>query len=127
MNIGRPASRHVNLFASLVSKPNVHSQPYRCKSTPRNREWDVAHNDIRDVAVLGGGITGLSTAYYLSRFLPRSTRIELFEASPRLGGWLDSTSVDIGNGSARVVLESGPRTLRPNPPNGLVTLDMVCD
>ena len=93
--------------------------PCRKYSTQR----DAPRPDIPDVAVLGGGITGLSTAYYLSKSLPPSTRIVLFEASPRLGGWLNSTFVDVGNG--KVVFEGGPRTLRPSVPNGLVTLDMV--
>ncbi|KAG8532645.1 uncharacterized protein KY384_002522 [Bacidia gigantensis] len=85
----------------------------------------LPREDIPDVAILGGGITGLATAYYLRKYLPHSTRIELFEGSSRLGGWLNSTSIDVGDG--KVVLESGPRTLRPNPPNGAVTLDLVHD
>lgn len=79
--------------------------------------------EIRDVAVLGGGITGLATAHYLSQSLP-DANISLFEAGSRLGGWLQSTSVDVGTGKA--VFEQGPRNLRPSVPNGLVTLDLVC-
>ena len=75
-----------------------------------------------DIAVLGGGITGLASAYYLSRLLP-DAKITLFEASTRLGGWLHSRQVNVGNG--KVVFEQGPRNLRPTNPNGLVTLDLV--
>ena len=100
----------------------------RPRHPPKSRRQQSTHPipqpDIPDVAVLGGGITGLSTAYYLSKSLPTSTRIVLFEADSRLGGWLNSTSVDVGNG--KVVFEAGPRTLRPSVPNGLVTLDLVC-
>ena len=78
---------------------------------------------VKDVAILGGGITGLASAFYLSKQLPEA-RITIFEGSSRLGGWLHSKRVDVGNGS--VVFEQGPRTLRPNVPNGLVTLDLVC-
>ncbi|KAI0716989.1 hypothetical protein C8Q76DRAFT_726194 [Earliella scabrosa] len=73
----------------------------------------------RSVAVVGGGITGLSAAFHLSRrFPPRTgTRITLVESSPRLGGWVRSERVRIKDGNSReadVLLESGPRTLRPN-------------
>ena len=74
------------------------------------------------IGVLGGGITGLATAYFLSRELS-DAKITLFEASSRLGGWLHSKSVDIGSGN--VVFEQGPRTIRPTVPNGLVTLSLV--
>ena len=76
----------------------------------------------QDVAILGGGITGLASAFYLSSINPH-TKVTLYESGPRLGGWLHSTSVDVGNG--KVVFEQGPRNLRPSVPNGLVTLDLV--
>ena len=78
--------------------------------------------DGKDIAVLGGGITGLASAFYLSEALPNA-KVTLYEGSSRLGGWLHSTSIDVGNGN--VVFEQGPRTLRPNVPNGIVTLDLV--
>ena len=75
------------------------------------------------MAILGGGITGLCSAYFLSRSLPKA-RITLLEASSRLGGWLHSKQVEVNNGT--VVFEQGPRNLRPKAPNGLITLDLVC-
>jgi len=75
------------------------------------------------IAILGGGITGLSSAHYLAQELPNA-KITIYEASGRLGGWLQSKAVNVGNGN--VVFESGPRTLRPNSPAGMVTVDMVC-
>ena len=79
-------------------------------------------HQVKDIAVLGGGITGLASAFYLSEAFPKSS-ITLYEGSSRLGGWLHSTSVDVGNG--QVVFEQGPRNLRPSIPNGMVTLDLV--
>ena len=79
-------------------------------------------HEATDIAVLGGGITGLATAYYITKSLPNA-KVTLFEASSRLGGWLDSQSVDVGTG--KVVFEQGPRTLRPTIPNGWITLDLV--
>ncbi len=74
------------------------------------------------IGILGGGITGLASAYFLSRDLPNA-KITLFEASSRLGGWLHSRSVDVGSGN--VIFEQGPRNLRPTVPNGVITLDLV--
>ncbi|KAL8727781.1 MAG: hypothetical protein Q9166_005836 [cf. Caloplaca sp. 2 TL-2023] len=79
---------------------------------------------VTSVAVLGGGITGLASAYYLAQQLPNA-QITLFESSSRLGGWLHSEQVDVGNG--KILFEQGPRTLRPSRPNGWVTLDLIRD
>jgi protoporphyrinogen oxidase len=56
-----------------------------------------------------------SRAFYLSQELP-DAKITLYEGSPRLGGWLQSRRIDVGNGE--VVFEQGPRTLRPATPSG---------
>jgi len=61
---------------------------------------------MKSVAILGGGISGLSAAYYFACLSPK-TRITLFESSSRLGGWIQTQTV---NG---VKFELGPRTLRP--------------
>ncbi|KAL1893790.1 oxygen-dependent protoporphyrinogen oxidase [Sporothrix stenoceras] len=46
----------------------------------------------KNVAVIGGGLTGLTTAYYLSMLLPATSHITLYEGSRRTGGWIDSKS-----------------------------------
>lgn len=56
-----------------------------------------------DVVVLGGGISGLSTAYWLKKM---GANVLLLEASDRVGGWIRSTSVQ------GVLFEEGPRSLR---------------
>ncbi|KZT00496.1 Protoporphyrinogen oxidase [Laetiporus sulphureus 93-53] len=85
------------------------------------------------VAILGGGLTGLSSAFHLSRRFPKA-RITLLERQPRLGGWVRSERVPVrvpiaavegGAGrteEASVLLEAGPRTLRPN---ALAVLELV--
>lgn len=73
------------------------------------------------VAVLGGGITGLACAYYLTRELPRA-KITIYEASDRLGGWLSSSRVPVKDGS--ILFEAGPRTLRPSS-NGFLAARLV--
>ncbi|KAK3669627.1 oxygen-dependent protoporphyrinogen oxidase [Recurvomyces mirabilis] len=74
-----------------------------------------------DVAILGGGITGLASAYYLARELPNS-RITVYEASDRIGGWLSSKRVPVKDGT--ILFEAGPRTLRPAS-NGVLSARMM--
>lgn len=60
------------------------------------------------VAVLGGGIAGLSSAYFLSRLpLTNISKIVVIEGSNRLGGWIQSERLQDGT-----VLEGGPRSFR---------------
>ncbi|KAG9102644.1 oxygen-dependent protoporphyrinogen oxidase [Ceratobasidium sp. 370] len=69
------------------------------------------------VGVLGGGISGLSAAFHLSRRLAsnQGIKIVLLEKTKRLGGWIqsDNAAVQVGSKTYSVVLEAGPRTLRP--------------
>ncbi|KAK4648383.1 oxygen-dependent protoporphyrinogen oxidase [Podospora bellae-mahoneyi] len=46
------------------------------------------------VAVLGGGLTGLATAFWLAWWHPQM-KITIYEASNRLGGWIDSEEVKV--------------------------------
>lgn len=76
---------------------------------------------MKVVAVLGGGLTGLSAAFHLSRRFP-SVRIVLINKDARFGGWVRSERVKLsleGHHEADVLLEAGPRTLRPNAPSVL--------
>jgi len=75
------------------------------------------------IAVIGGGITGLTAAYCLSK--RQDISVTLYEGSDRLGGWIQSKHVDVPGG--RVLFELGPRTLRPGMPNGVLTAGLVCD
>lgn len=76
------------------------------------------------IAVLGGGLSGISSAFHLSRRFPTSS-ITLLEKSNRLGGWVKSERVEVkdahGN-AARILVETGPRTLRPK---GKAVLELV--
>ena len=75
------------------------------------------------IAVLGGGITGLTCAYTLSKALPKAT-IRLVESSSRLGGWLGSHRQATADGYD-LVFESGPRSMRPRGVEGWATLALV--
>ncbi|KAF1808997.1 Protoporphyrinogen oxidase [Eremomyces bilateralis CBS 781.70] len=95
------------------------------------RAWVSRRRDVRrhysesngpNIAILGGGITGLSTAFYLREALP-SSKITIYEGSDRVGGWIRSTAKGIGSGD--VIFEHGPRTLRPT--IGLLTPHLIED
>jgi protoporphyrinogen oxidase len=69
------------------------------------------HHQMR-IAVLGGGLSGLSSAFHLSRRFP-TAKVSLIEKQTRLGGWVRSQRVPI-NENVSILLEAGPRTLRPD-------------
>lgn len=66
------------------------------------------------VGIIGGGIAGLVSAYYLSQRIARSKlpqlRILLFERTPRFGGWIRSEQ--LGEKYDSHIFELGARTLR---------------
>lgn len=68
--------------------------------------------------VIGGGISGLSTAYYLSKII--KDKIKIFESSHRVGGWIKSTKNNNGT-----IFEQGPRTLRCGGSAADNTLDLI--
>ncbi|KAJ2389762.1 oxygen-dependent protoporphyrinogen oxidase [Coemansia sp. RSA 2611] len=62
------------------------------------------------ITILGGGITGLSTAWYLAQRLPPTVGVKLIEGSSRLGGWMRTDKRRAGG--VEFIVEKGPRTLR---------------
>lgn len=69
----------------------------------------------KDIAILGGGLTALTTAYYLTRFHP-SANVTIYEAADRVGGWIDTERVDVKTQKgehATVSFERGARTVAP--------------
>lgn len=79
-------------------------------------------SDAYDAAVIGGGITGLTTAFRLSQD-PTCSKVTLYEKTGRVGGWLQSETIPVEDGE--VVFEYGPRTLRTAIPACLPLLDLV--
>ncbi|KAK2766309.1 oxygen-dependent protoporphyrinogen oxidase [Arachnomyces sp. PD_36] len=84
----------------------------------------LSRNGEYSVAVIGGGITGLSAAYKLSR--DHKAKVTLYESSSRLGGWMQQTErKEIDGGD--VLFEYGPRTMRVNLTLGYSTLHLLLD
>ncbi|XP_060718347.1 protoporphyrinogen oxidase [Tachysurus vachellii] len=75
----------------------------------------------KSVAVLGGGISGLSACYYLSKSAHVS-KVVLLEATGRFGGWINTTRREDG-----AVFEHGPRGVRPSGAVGRNTLNLLSD
>lgn len=86
-----------------------------------------SRNDVnpqaKEIAILGGGITGLATAWNLST--RTDAKITIYDKSDRLGGWVGSEVLEVNGG--KILFEWGPRTLRPalgfGP--GQATVDLV--
>lgn len=77
----------------------------------------------KNIAVLGGGITGLTTAFNLTQDIP-DAKITIYERQENLGGWINSELVGVDDGE--VLFEWGPRTLRPDlNGSGRATLQLV--
>ncbi|XP_071031202.1 protoporphyrinogen oxidase-like isoform X2 [Oncorhynchus clarkii lewisi] len=72
----------------------------------------------KTMAVLGGGIGGLSACFHLSKS-HQVSKIVLLEGDGRFGGWLSSTRREDG-----AVFEHGPRGIRPAGAVGRNTLNM---
>ncbi|XP_013187400.1 protoporphyrinogen oxidase [Amyelois transitella] len=75
-------------------------------------------------AILGGGLGGLSTAYYLLKTnVTRNSNLKLFllEATNYCGGWIKSIK------TKDYTFEQGPRTIRPKGITGVNTLNMIED
>lgn len=71
------------------------------------------------VAVIGGGISGLSAAWGLLRS-SGPVEVVIYEASPRVGGWIRS-----GRSKGGGVFEFGPRSLRATGPAARCAMEVV--
>jgi oxygen-dependent protoporphyrinogen oxidase len=119
----RPAANNVPVRVEAGAKQGNLSRVPRDKSRPP-----------RDIAVLGAGLTGLTTAWYLTRALPEA-RITIYEEQKRVGGWIntDKAKVKTPDGKEGTVLfEHAARMVKPQAAAGpiprwddLVFFDLV--
>ncbi|KAK4105808.1 FAD/NAD(P)-binding domain-containing protein [Parathielavia hyrcaniae] len=101
----RPAPR-----ASAVTVPLARSRQsgrhYIAVSKPQSP---------RHIAVIGAGLTGLTTAWYLARELPKA-KITIYDAGKKLGGWIDTVKHDVKTPDGKagtVVFERAARMVKP--------------
>ncbi|CAO1631255.1 unnamed protein product [Parajaminaea phylloscopi] len=106
------------------------SKPPGCSATRRHLSHGHGASShpqteqTRTIAVLGGGLSGLTTTLYLSRLLPQH-RIILWETSDHLGGWVRSEKVHLPGSQGDAVLEAGPRSIRPKGAAGWRMIEMI--
>lgn len=82
----------------------------------------IPHNGR--VAVIGGGISGLSFSYFLNKLRP-DIKINIFESQNQPGGWIKSEYLQLKNEKQKVLLEKGPRTLRGVSDGSLLIIDVL--
>jgi len=77
------------------------------------------------IAILGGGLAGLSAAYYLKREggIEKSQSIQIIEASNHTGGWIQSWK----DKNTNVISELGPRTIRGRGKSANNTYSLIKD
>lgn len=81
------------------------------------------------VGVIGGGINGLSYAYFLGKLRP-DVKITVFETLPRVGGYINTSSASeetkkLTKLDGRALkMEKGPRTLRGVSSGTLIIMDL---
>lgn len=60
-------------------------------------------------------MTGLTTAWYLTRFMP-TAKVTIYEGSGRLGGWIDTETVEVKGERGQkgtIRFERGARMVKP--------------
>lgn len=72
----------------------------------------------KKIVVLGGGISGLTTAYYLKKFYSEKAQVVVLEQENRAGGWVRTECLE------GELIEKGPRGFRPQG-YGAATLCLV--
>ncbi|NGX60543.1 MAG: Protoporphyrinogen oxidase [Chlamydiae bacterium] len=73
---------------------------------------------MKKIVILGGGISGLSAAWFAKKKWGREASITLLEGRPRVGGWIETCQKE------EFLFEKGPRGFRPKG-NGKQTLALV--
>lgn len=128
-----PALVSTGASTSLPARPRwleANAVPHRCA----RRSYATAPGSglPADIAVLGGGLTGLTTAYYLTRFSP-DARVTIYESQARVGGWIDTEKVQVttlAGTDETIRFERGARVVSPQSSltryEDFVLYDLVC-
>jgi oxygen-dependent protoporphyrinogen oxidase len=110
---------HVSLLESTLRHVALRPLPSAVSSQCIRSRYSSSAAYPERIAVLGGGVAGLASAYFVSREFPKS-KVTIFEAGDQIGGWIKSKKVKVPGGD--IVFELGPRTLRNSTP----TAHLVC-
>ena len=103
--------QHVPLLQTTIKRAIAPFVPsFASPLCNRCRRYTEGARYPQNVAVLGGGISGLASAYFVSKESP-NTKITIYESGDQLGGWIKSQRKHLPDGGS-VLFEYGPRTLR---------------
>ena len=104
-----PNQRHHLVVHSQSSSQQRRRRQHHLQ-LPCSRCYATAAQSPERIAVIGAGLAGLTSAYYLAKWRPRA-KIVLYEGSDRLGGWVrtERHQVTIGGKTKEMQFEFGPR------------------
>ena len=78
------------------------------------------------IAVIGGGLTGLSACHYVRKLIP-SAQVSLFERSSNYGGWIKTIQMPMSE-NVKIPIELGPNSIRGgNDERSKVTSQLIAD
>lgn len=111
------AFTHATIAAAHLTRPITSPSRSKSRTSTISRSYATAPEPKlpQDIAILGGGLTGLTTAHYLTRFHPHA-KITIYEAADRLGGWIDTERVEVKTqqgDTATITFERGARAVSP--------------
>ncbi|KAI5481922.1 protoporphyrinogen oxidase [Pseudohyphozyma bogoriensis] len=121
---------------SALSPPCILAAPSRLRQLSTSRQAsspittpESAPEPKTTLAIIGSGLSGLSSAHYflaaLSPEARRSTRVIILDRATRTGGWCNSVSLPMDDGEEAVVFETGPRSIRPVGLPGWLTISLA--
>lgn len=117
-----PLQSHSRSFSSTSRSNGLYKDVVFTDWKPQYKPKAEPNPRAKEIAILGGGITGLTAAFHISKQLP-SARVRIFEKAKTSGGWLGSDLITVDGGY--ILFENGPRTLRNNFWGAKYTKDLV--
>ncbi|CAK7266969.1 oxygen-dependent protoporphyrinogen oxidase [Sporothrix epigloea] len=91
------AAARITLIRPVISRRETRCRAlvkYNSRSFASSTSYSRQPVVPSNVAVIGGGLTGLATAHYLAMLLPAASKIVVFESSGQTGGWIDSRRIE---------------------------------
>ncbi|KAK0731769.1 hypothetical protein B0H67DRAFT_501668, partial [Lasiosphaeris hirsuta] len=121
----RTPSTHASRSGYVINGPvQRHASRRYLAMAPETTE---KQKSPRQIAVLGGGLTGLSAAWHLAQMCPKD-KITLYEATDYLGGWIQTEEIDVKTPDGKpglVYFEKAARMIQAPKRNGTLFDDLV--
>ncbi|GAA5860481.1 hypothetical protein JCM1840_000270 [Sporobolomyces johnsonii] len=128
-------------IAAAPPRPSLRLRLLHVSPCPSSAHGTTSASPENTLAILGGGLSGLSSAVYFLRSLApearRRTRVVVLEKEERVGGWCkavrlrngkqleDNAQVAGQDKDGLLVFETGPRSIRPTGLQGWLTIEMA--